>query len=107
MYLQLQAALAMPPTRRTMLLHMPAKSHTVAESCIPVPIRITHLCAPWLHRRSDPSSASLLDRLTTATFSFYTCYVSVLSIAAFFFKSEECFISLIVKKASSRMQIHD
>jgi len=62
---------------------------------IPIPIRITHfflgsciahLCAPRPHHCSDRSSASLLDRLTTATFSFYTCIVSVLSIAAIFFK---------------------
>jgi len=71
---------------------------------IPIPIRITHfflgsciahLCAPRPHHCSDRSSASLLDRLTTATFSFYTCIVSVLSIAAIFLNCEQCFIAAI------------
>ena len=42
MCLRLQVVWAISPSYRTMQLHPSAKSHKAAESCILVPIRITH-----------------------------------------------------------------
>lgn len=53
---------------------------------IPIPIRITHFFYTSKLRL-------LVDRLTTAIISFYTCIVSVLSITAIFLNCEQCFIA--------------
>ena len=78
MCLRLQVVWAISPSCR--VLHTCSHSHHASF----LGFYIACLCALRLRNCSNPSSVSLLDRLTTATFSCYTCSVSVLSITVFF-----------------------